>query len=53
VEIIGYISRDYLNIPKFLTVGVRSNNPVVFPVATNQFNVLNRSGGNTSVYITI
>lgn len=42
-----------LTIPKYITVGVRSGIAVTFTPSTNSFNVLNRSGGNTSVNINL
>lgn len=42
-----------LTIPKFVNIAVRSGAAVSFSVTNNNFNVLNRSGGNTSVNITL
>ena len=42
-----------LTIPKFLTIGVRTGTAVTFSISNNTFNVINRSGGSTSVSINL
>ena len=42
-----------LLIPKYLTIGVRSGTAVTFSVSNNQFYIINKNGGNTTVNLNI
>ena len=60
LQVVGVVSAtsyygdgSNLTIPKFLTVGVRSGSAVTCSISNNTLNILNRSGGNTSVSINL
>lgn len=42
-----------LLMPKYLTIGVRSGTAVTFSVSNNQFYIINKNGGNTTVNLNI
>lgn len=48
-----YGNGSNLELPKYITVGVRSGSAVTFSISNSQFNILNRTGGNSIVDITI